>query len=290
MFTLRLDDLTRFGVPEYAITTTTLGGLIGPAVSYPAASFLVYVPVLALGIHDVRWVSLAAELVCLAVLAAAAPVRWKLLAVLVVLANVDMSVYGTAGGRTDWLWVAPCLLMIVSLTGGRVKTGAVLFGLAAAMKQQPWLLAPFLLVWLYHSRGGTREDRLRRAAVFCAVAGATFAAINLPFIVLDPASWLRSVAAPALELMIPHGQGLSLLTQLGLLNLGKSGYGVLAGVSLVVLVVVYAVGYRRMPAAVWILPAFVLWFSYRSYQDYFLYWIPLLVLGLLVERRRWALD
>ncbi len=289
-FNVRGDDLARFGVPEYAITTTTLGHVIGPSVSYPAASFLVYVPALLVGVHDVRWVTLLGQVLGVGILATAAPPSWKILGTLATIGNVDVGVYGTAGGRTDWLWVLPCMLTALDLTSGRVKRAGLWFGLAASMKQQPWLLAPFLVVRLYHSRAGLPSTRIRPVATFGAVAAGVFVLVNLPFIVVGPGDWFRGVAAPALEPLIPHGQGLSLLTQLGLVDLSKSVYSLMAVASLVTLVVAYGRAYQRAPNAVWVLPAFVLWFSYRAYQDYFLYWVPLLVLGLILERRRCALT
>lgn len=285
-FTTQVSDLERFGVPEYAITTTTFGGLIAPSVSYPAASFLIYVPALLLGIHDLRWVTLAGEILCLVVLALAVPPSWRIVALLVVLGNVDLGAYGTSGGRTDWLWVAPCMLMIVDVHSGHWIRGGLWFGLAAAMKQQPWLLAPFLLVWLYHLGDAPRGSRIRHVVRFAGSAGGTFVIINLPFMALDPIAWIRGVGAPILEPLIPHGQGLSLISQYGLIDLPKAFYSIMAIGSLVTLAVVYGLAYHRAPNAVWVLPVVVLWFGYRSYQDYFLYWVPLLTLGLLSERRR----
>jgi len=194
-FTVERSDLARFSVPEYAITTTTYGQLIGPAVSYPAASFLVYVPALAAGLQDMRWVTLAAELAAIAVAAFVAPLPWKVLATLALLGSVDMSVYGTSGGRTDWLWVLPCLLAIVSLSSGHLGWGAVWFGLAAAAKQQPWVLAPFLLIWLYRRGRTDRSHRMRRVLIFVTGASPVFLAINPPFIIMNPIIWVRGVTA-----------------------------------------------------------------------------------------------
>src|SRR5690606_34378533 len=101
------------------------------------------------------------------------------------------------------------------------------YGLACAIKQNVWLLAPFLLIRAWRS-GGRRE-----AARFALVSAGVFLLINLPFILMDPRQWLTGVLAVFVEPQIYLSLGLSRLTELGILLLPKSIYlALVAGVFL----------------------------------------------------------
>jgi hypothetical protein len=84
--------------------------------------------------------------------------------------------------------VIPAALLIGSALLARAdrwKAAAALLGLACATKQLAWPFAPFLLAHL----GGSRS-RLPRAA---AVAAATFAAVALPVVALDPRAFWNDI-------------------------------------------------------------------------------------------------
>jgi hypothetical protein len=102
-------------------------------------------------------------------------------------------------GHTDAAVVALLLLAWASPT---TRLGGLALGLAAGTKQTAWFLAPALLATAY-ARGGRRAAG--RATVG-ALAG--FAALNLPFIALDPAAWVHGVMGPLVDGLFPLGAGL----------------------------------------------------------------------------------
>jgi uncharacterized membrane protein len=276
-------DLERFDLPPQLVTQTTLGVPLSRLASYPSLHFLVFVPAVALGVNDLRWVVLGFQLTASVFIASAAPWRWKLLAIMPVFAQPDLGTYFTSGALTDWLWVLPVLATVWLLYRRSFFAAAVAYGIAAATKQQPWFLAPFLVVWLAHRLPGNPAARARQIAAYGALAFTVFLVPNLPYILLDGQAWLAGTLAPLLEPMIPFGEGLSLMTQLGVIDLPRSFY--LAGtvwVGILVLVA-YSLYFDRMPAAAWIFPAIVMWFSFRSLHTYFLYWIPVVTLGVILE-------
>jgi hypothetical protein len=111
-------------------------------------------------------------------------------------------------GHTDAAVVAALLLAWSSPT---TLLGGLALGLACGTKQTAWFLAPALLATA-HARGG-RPALLRAAAA--AVAG--FAALNLPFIAMDPAAYVHGVMGPLVDGLFPLGAGLIGLVTSGVL-------------------------------------------------------------------------
>jgi uncharacterized membrane protein len=230
---------------------------------------------------DLRWVVVAAEILALAVLWLKAPAAIRPLAFLPIAIDPDQFVHFTAGGVTDYLWVLPLMGTAFLLRDRRYLAAALLFGTAAAVKQQPWLLAPFLCIWVwYDHEDDPLLQRLRPVAVFVAGSLAAFLAFNLPFALWDFEGWLASVFLPFHEDLIPFGSGLSMLTQVGAAQLPKSFYTLATFGVWAILLIAYATHFRALKYAVWLLPGLVLWFSYRSLQSYFIYWTPLLIIAL----------
>ena len=67
------------------------------------------------------------------------------------------------------------------------------------------------------------------------------------------------------------------------MDIDRSVYFLLTLIVAVILGIVYFRYFDRMKPAIWIFPAILLWFGYRSLSGYFTVWAPVLVLGLMVE-------
>jgi hypothetical protein len=102
-------------------------------------------------------------------------------------------------GHTDAAVVALLLLAWGSPT---TVLGGLALGLACGTKQTAWFLAPALLATAY-ARGG-RHALIRSAAA----AALGFAALNLPFVVMGPGTWLHGVMGPMVDGLFPLGAGL----------------------------------------------------------------------------------
>ena len=151
------------------------------------------------------------------------------------------------------------------------------------MKQTPWFLAPFLLIYLIKTEEGkSLRERLRPTMKFAATTIAVFLAINLPFILPNPTAWFGNVMTPMAEDLVIHSQGLSSLTEVGLLSVGKVFYTVLFASVFLVLVVNYYVYFDKLRFAFWIFPGIALWFSYRALTNYIIYWTPLMLVSIIL--------
>lgn len=270
-----------FGVPAAFVTQTLNGSYIDRLLSYPALHFLVYVPFIALGVNDMRWVTVLFEVATLLLLFVKAPSPLRPVILLPLFLNPDAWIYFTTGSVTDFLWVLPVVGLALALKSGRLGWGGLLFGLAGAIKQVPWPLAPFLLVWAWnYAESGDWRRRLGQALTFFIPGALVFAIINAPFFLEAPGDWFTGIFYPYIARMMPDGQGLSMLTKTGLLSLPQEFYTLAMATVEVVLIANYIVYFRRLKWSLWLFPAIVFWVSYRSFQNYFLYWVPLLLLAL----------
>jgi uncharacterized membrane protein len=284
--TIDLNELEgNFKVPVPNITQKLDGEYITRVTSYPALHILVFVPSLLLGIDDLRFTVLLFEIGAMLLIWAFAPWSLKTLALIPLLANADLFLYFTGGSVTDWIWVLPLLGMTIALARGRSLWAAVLYGVATAIKQQPWVLAPFLGVWIWRSTNGSPTARARQVVGFGGIVFGVFASINLPFVVWGFHDWVTGMLLPVVQDLIPHGQGLSLLTQIGIAPLDKSWYFQISSLVLAYLTAIYYLFFERIRWALFLFPILFLWLGARAYQSYWIYFIPLLILALMIDAR-----
>jgi uncharacterized membrane protein len=182
---------------------------------------------------------------------------------------------------TDALWVLP--LLFVAFYLDRPLLSGFFYGLACATKQTPWFLAPFLLVYMMRAEESKPlSDRLRRITVFAGATIAIFLAVNIAFITADLTAWLTDVLTPMAQDLVIQSQGFSLLTQVGLAPVAKDFYTALVVSVSAVLIVNYYVYFDKLRYVFWIFPGIILWFSYRALTNYVIYWMPLMLVSLIL--------
>ncbi len=265
-------------------TSPLLNGEVVSTLNYPALHFLTLVPSTLLGIPDSRIVLGIAFIGTMVLLYRNAPAPLKGIVLLPLFVNWDF-VNWPLGFVTDVVWVFLLVAMVASWR--RPNLRGVLFGLAAAYKQIPWLLGPFIVmrIWLDQDDSDPRPP-LHRIARFIGISAGTFLIINAPFLLDDPGSWLAGVLTPLADPLIFYGQGLSAVTQFDLLQLPRSFYFLATAIVFVVLGVLYWLNFRLLKEVMWIFPGVFLWFSYRGLQSYYIYWLLLLLMALLVKYRQ----
>lgn len=179
-------------------------GAFDPATlhSYPALSFLLYIPLVAMG-FDILWLHLLAYAALLIWLVSLAPREQRGWVALAATAAISIPL-GTLMLDTEVV----CLIFLLVAWQYRDKrwVSAVALGLGCAFKQYCWLFAPFILVDAL-LRYGWREA-LKRALI---VAGA-FLLPNLPYVLINPHAWVASVFLPVTGALFPQGMGLVALS------------------------------------------------------------------------------
>jgi hypothetical protein len=240
-------------------------------VSYPALAFLPLVPFVWAGLPSVVLFFALCLLALAIVLIRGAPRDTQFWLALLLLADTPL-LNATLVGDLDVFYM---LLLFVSWRWfRRPLVATVAFGLALAAKQLAWFFAPFYLFFVWRRAGA------RAAAVRLTGGMALFAVINAPFIVANPAAWLRGVLAPQLDPMFPLGTGLVRLSLAGALPLAPSGvYLALEGLAIIACLFVYWRERRPAAGTGFVLPVLPLWFAWRSLTTYF-YFVTLPALAL----------
>jgi hypothetical protein len=215
--------------------TYTVGGGHVDHVSYPAGSFLMQIPALALGFHHevVDWLDLFAWVVTVVLLFFLLPVSLRWVPPLLVLAPLFSGVF--ASGGTDAAYL-PFLVLALwrwdrfgleKSTGVARWLGPVALGLACSIKQTPWFCVPFILIGLLLEARPSGRRPLRLVTRYLAVVVGIFAVINLPFVIWQPSAWVHGTLLPFSQPLVADGQGLVTLAL----------HGVAHGVSLRLLAV-----------------------------------------------------
>ncbi|MBN1120287.1 MAG: hypothetical protein JXJ17_04360 [Anaerolineae bacterium] len=255
--------------------TPLLDGGASTRLPYPALHFLILVPLKLVGVHDVRIVYALAVAATAVLLYRYAPHSLRGMALIPLYMNAAYLDHAL-GWVSDGMWML--LLVAMVICWNRPTGRAVLFGLACAYKQSPWGLAPFLVLrLLLDDQDADQRPPFLRMLYFAGVAGGVFLLINGPFMLLDFPAWWAGIFEPLRASMIPFGTGFSTLTQSGIALFPKGFYSLATLLVLVSLLLLYGLYFRRLKHTLWFLPGVVLWFSYRSLQSYFIYWVPLLI-------------
>jgi uncharacterized membrane protein len=270
MFAVQPSDLTPLASGAYLTTF-----------QYPALHFLVFVPFVLLGLQDMRWVLVLFEIAVVLILYLRGPQRLRPMILLPLFAGSDLMINFTAASVSDILWVLP--LLFAAFYMEKPLTAGLFYGLACAAKQTPWFLIPFLLIYMMRAEQTQNlRSKLQRIARFAATSSAAFLSLNLPFIFMNPTAWLGNVLTPMTEDLVILSQGPSLLTEVGLLPVGKTFYSVLIVAVSAVLIVNYYVYFDKLRYTLWIFPGIILWFSYRALTNYIIYWMPLMLVSVIL--------
>jgi hypothetical protein len=238
--------------------------------SYPALAILAFAPVIWAGAGSTLPLSLLALLALCVVIGRRLPPAERVLGWGLLLAN-SVAMLLTLRGSFEALAVLLALLAWQLLD--RPRWSPVLLGLACAVKQTVWFLAPLYLLLV------ARREGWRAALARGGIAVMAFLAPNAPFIVANPAAWARSMALPLTLPTFPDGIGLMAFVRAGLLpRLPASMYGALQLAALLG-IGMWVSRSRRAPRAelVLLLGMLPLALGWRSLTSYFI-WLPAVAL------------
>ncbi|MEM3429759.1 MAG: hypothetical protein QXH16_02150 [Candidatus Bathyarchaeia archaeon] len=263
--------LEMFSVDIDYVTLKPDGDLV-TNLNYPALHFLIFTPFIYFGVPDMRWVISSFELATFMIIYWKSPAEFRPLVIVPLFAGSDLAINFTAGCLGDYLWVLPLLLTVFYLENP-VLSGLT-YGLACSVKQEPWILAPYLIIYMLRSNeGGLR--RIKKLSIFTMVTVGAFILPNLFFILKDPGSWFNGVTTPFAGELIVVSQGISMVTQKGLLPLSKTFYTTLTAIAATLLFIYYVLYFSNLKNTLWAFPALIMWTSPRGLQNYFIYLIPI---------------
>ena len=148
---------------------------------------------------------------------------------------------------------------MVAVSRRRGLAMGIALGVACAVKQTAWFIAPALLV-LALREGRVKDPRYPLGALLA------FAAVNLPFIIAGPSAWIAGVIAPQIQPEFPLGFGPGAAGQAG--SGAVTAFAILMIVAVVGGIAVCAVAPRRWAPAGVIVSSLGLWVGPRSLGYY----------------------
>jgi len=301
-------DATRAYRDQGLRITTFLDGSPQNRVTYPALPTLLVFAFGRIGLGQARLIGLIFHTILLILIFVNTPVQLRVFLALPLFAIRDF-VVNTLTGLQDVVWSTMLVGMV--LAWNRPTLRAVLFGLACAYRQQAWLVAPFLLIYMWNEltpansligsgpgptlqmshqgvRSVLRDQRLRAIGYFAAIGFGVFLLINLPFMLWDFRSWTLGVFEPTYAAFNVYSQGLGALSQYNLVQLPRQFYAGLQLSSLAIMLIIHWRHPRRVGQAFWVFPGIFFWLYYRGLTNYWLYWIPPFLVA--IAHYRWHVS
>lgn len=212
-----LPSIPRIKAQQHAYLTSpqTAAGEFDPRTlhSYPALSFLLYVPLLWAGLPNILVLHLVLFCGLLVWLVCQAPIWLRGWGALATSAGL-LAVAGSLYSETEVVCAA--FVLLAWHLRERRWVSAVLLGLGCAFKQLCWFFVPVLLLDAL-LRYGWREA-LRRAGI----ASLAFLLPNLPFLLMNAHAWWVSLLLPVSGPQFPWGTGIVALSITHLLPYGPS--------------------------------------------------------------------
>lgn len=277
----------------YFWTYTVNGGHVA-SVSYPAGSFLAYVPAFALGFHHqvVDWIDLYAWLASAVLLFFLVPRSLRWLAVLVTLTGIYIGVF--ANGGTDVVFLPFAMLAVwhwdrygkgrgAGLAGW---VGPFALGLACSIKQTPWFMIPFLVIGIAIETQRSGRSPFKVVGRYLAITVGIFLAVNLAFIVMDAAAWWHGTVLPFTQPLVADGQGLVSLALHGLTGgVDLSTLMVASAIAYLATLVAFVAWYPALKRFWMVLIPVAFFFSPRSFSGYLVDLMPIALVALVTVPR-----
>jgi uncharacterized membrane protein len=252
--------------------------------SYPALSFLVFTPFVALGMKAIEYVMFIFFFISLYILYVDTDPNYRQLPLIIFFVS-NIFVDYVAGGVTDTLYLPFVLLSMRYYQRGKYTWSGVFLGIADNMKQVPWLIILFL--WLYLIKNKQYGD-LKKLTIGWFLA---FVIPNIPFmlfpnpLVAFPA-WLKGVLYPATAQLVSQGFGLAAGNMFSFtfshwfmtaLTIAFAAYLVIA--------FFFIAKYPESKWLAWVITMFIWYVTYRSLVNYFIYFIPIAYYAVLMMMR-----
>lgn len=275
-----------FNHNDYVATPKQDGSYV-TTFSYPALSFLLYVPFVWIGL-DVRLLgSVLFFPLTVLIIYVVSPQKWGVLSILPLFVNLIF--FNAVVIDFELLWVVP-LMLAVLFWYRDPDFSAGWYGIACAVKQNPWLIAPFLVI-RFLREGDTYRDGLGGGLRYGGIAGLMFAIPNLYFFLDAPGAWITGVLTPIMGGGTPlvfYGQGLAILAKTGVFPVTQWAYTLLVLGAIVFALVSYFHFYDSVKDTLWLVPMVVMFFNYRGSQKYYTMFIPVAIIVLITmyQQRR----
>jgi uncharacterized membrane protein len=276
--------------PPSAFWTYTVDGGHITQLSYPAGSFLLEVPAMALGFHHaiVDWMDLGAWLVVGALLFVMVPVTLRWFALVIALTSLLIALFSDGG--TDALFIPFLILAVWRWDRFATRRGAglagwmgpVALGIACSIKQTPWFCIPFLVIGVALVAHRSGRNPWPVATRYLGIVVGIFVLVNLPFIIWSPVEWWNGMLLPFTHPLVADGQGIVTIALHGLTGGVRLSLLSLAGAFVyLALLVAYVLWFPVLKRSWLFLLPIVLFVPPRSLSSYLIDFFPVAIVGAL---------
>jgi uncharacterized membrane protein len=247
---------------------------------YPAASFILPAPFIALGIRNLNIVFL------LFLLPALGYVIWQaktnsLRICFIIALFASLWLWSDVVSAATSLLVFPLLLMAWLLRRKNIWLSVMFMGTAIATKQIAWFLFPFYLILVL------REKGFAKAASVAVAAVGIFLAFNLAYIVQDPGLWLNSTIQPATNNLFPSNVGIIALNYIGTINIRSSlPFTIVEAAVFLGALIWYFFNARRYPETALVLAVLPFFFAWRGSWGYLNYFDLIVLAAILLFKQQ----
>jgi uncharacterized membrane protein len=265
--------------------TYRIDGTIVTSLSYPAGAILVFLPQALADIPNLNFTTILFYIGVLVFLTADTRGALQFTPVAILLATQDF-IFFSSGGVFDIIYVLFILLGMKFWSEEAYRPAALVVGLGFTFKQVPWIIGPFLAIWLYRT-ADSRIEFLDRVRGTLSYGFAGFLLPNLPFVIWGPLEWVRGVFTPIAggAPLTMQGIGLASLSSMSIYYLPREYYLLLVFTALGVAMLLYAHYFDQLKWAAWILPAAIYFVHFRSLLNYFLYFLIIGYYAVLLQYR-----
>ena len=152
------------------------------------------------------------------------------------------------------------------------RLAAFVIGFSFAIKQVPWLIGPYMAIWLY--KESSDIDAFRRYARDTIGVGLIgFMLPNIPFAVSAPLDWIQGVLTPVAggSPLTMQGAALVSFTTSNILYVPRWYFVGLVMIVYTATILLFFLWFDECKWAAWILPAVVYFVHYRSLLNYFVF-------------------
>ncbi len=259
--------LKSLGINPMFYTPLSTGG-IADKFSYPALSFLIFIPAVLLKIPPGIIVSFFAFIVIFILFKFLKKNNLSYIFIFIaaiVIFNPLLYQYAL-GGITGYIWLSFLMASYYFFTENKNIMSGIFFGLSLSSKQfGAYIIIPFIYM-IY------REYGIKNAIKFTVSTIIIFLGFNLPFILLSPMNYIHAIISPLTESLIGIGSGFSQLVFLNIYYIPRLYFTAIEFILLIFLWALFIIKYDKYKLILFVIPMIVLQFNYRSLFNYIILW------------------
>ncbi len=269
--TLTLQAFPFYHFPYYYDTPLTNGGYVS-TLSYPALSFITFLPAVILNLKPtIVMLPFFIVPIILVWYRAWALKEWAL-SIFILVPFLSFILYAPQVEFGDLNIVWASLLMASYFFLSRIKTSGALFGLSLSVKQFPAIIFPFLLYYIFRTQG------FKKALIWIITAVLVFLLINGYFMLTDLHFFIHNMLQDEFSPLIGVGMGVSQLSFLDFIDVPRLYFTIAIIVTFLTLVAVYVIFFDKLKYAFFAFPILIFFFNYRLFIQYLEYWLIISIL------------